>query len=547
MENRRVSFLAFFLLWAKVQGWKVPLLHVRICHWLESCVDPVRVLMVFRGAAKSTIYAVYKAWQLYNDPTWISLIWAADGPLATKLTRDTINVLRRHPLCAGMLPTKPGAQMFWVSGSIDARNASMTAVGVNQNVTSARATDIDYDDVEVPKNIKTSEARENLRMKIQESTFILVPGGRETYIGTPHTHDSIYPELVSSGAALLKIPLFEDSIRYENTAKDTRYKVPFKPGEDGLYLVTGIHRYARMLKEGEDYRVDGDYVVFAKPPGVVLDIYARCAWPERFTREDIIRRRKKTRTLNYWDSQYMLEAKPITETRLDPSKIIPYDVEPSIRHANRTATMYLGKVKIAGMSARWDPSSGKLKSDVSSLALVLQDEQGRRYIHRMLQLIGDVAEFSDDGKRILGGQVWQICDLIEKFNIPRVVIETNGIGGFAPAVLKAAIKQRRLICGVGEEQAIVNKNKRILEAYEGPMSSGMLWAHVEVLEGPFWDQMKDFNPATQNQADDYLDSGAAAISDTPERIKVTVNESDRIPRNENWRPTAAVHEVVFER
>lgn len=547
MAKHRITFLAFFLLWAKVQGWTVPALHVRICHYLENCTDPVRVLMVFRGAAKSTIYAVYKAWQLYCDPTFISLIWAADGPLATKLTRDTINVLRRHPLCGGMLPTKPGAQMFWVSGATDARNASMTAVGVNQNVTSARARDIDYDDVEVPKNIKTSEARENLRNKIQESTFILVPGGRETYIGTPHTHDSLYPDMVEAGAALLKIPLFEASVRYEKTDSALRYKVPFTPGGDGLYVITGIHKFAKLLTEGVDYRVDGGELVFAKPPGAVLDIYAHCAWPERFTREDIIKRRKKTRTLNYWDSQYMLEAKPITETRLDPARIIPYDVEPAVRYANKTASMYLGSVKIVGMAARWDPSSGKIRSDVSALALVLQDEQGRRYLHRTVPLVGEVAEFTEDGKRIVGGQVWQICDLVEQFNIPRVTVETNGIGGFAPAVLKAALKQRKLICGVTEEHSVANKNKRILEAYEGPMSSGMLWGHVSVLDGEFWDQMKDFNPETQNQADDLIDSGAGAITDTPERINVRVIEADRAPQRHEWRANSGVHEVEFER
>lgn len=547
MARAKISFLAFFLIWAKVQGWTVPKLHVRICHWLETCEDPVRVLMVFRGAAKSTIFAVYKAWQLYCDGTWVSLIWAADGKLSTKLTRDTINVLRRHPLCGGMLPTKPGAQMFWVSGATDARNASMTAVGVNQNVTSARARDIDYDDVEVPKNIKTAEARENLRAKIQEATFILVPGGRETYIGTPHTHDSIYPELVQAGATLLKIPLFESSIRYENTGTALRYRIPFTPGDDGLYVIAGIHKFSKMLVEGTDYRIDGSDVVFAKPPGAVLDIYAHCAWPERFTRDDIIKRRRKTRTLNYWDSQYMLEAKPITETRLDPARIIPYDVEPVIRYANRTASMWLGKVKIAGMAARWDPSSGKVRSDVSAFALVLQDEQGRRYLHRVAQLIGEVAEFTDDGKRIVGGQVFQICDLVEKFSIPRIVVETNGIGGFAPAVLKAALKQRRLTCGISDEQAVENKNRRILEAYEDVMSSNMLWGHVDVLEGPFWDQMKDFNPETKNQADDYIDAGAGAITDTPERIKVQVKESDPSKPARDWRPSSGVHEVVFER
>jgi hypothetical protein len=436
--------------------------------------------------------------------------------------------------------------MFWVSGSNDARNASMTAVGVNQNVTSARARDIDYDDVEVPKNIKTSEARENLRMKIQESTFILVPGGRETYIGTPHTHDSIYPELVTAGAAMLKIPLFENAVRYEQTTHELRYRIPFRPGDDGLYVISGIHRYARLLEEGSDYRIDGDHLVFAKPPGVVLDIYANCAWPERFTREDVIKRRRKTRTLNYWDSQYMLEAKPISEIRLDPAKIIPYEVEPVIRFANKIPSMWLGKVKIAGMAARWDPSGAKINSDVSALALVLQDEHGRRYWHRAIELTGEIAEFSEDGKTIKGGQVFQICDLVKRYSVPRVVIETNGIGGFAPAVLKAALKQRGLTCGVGEEQAIANKNKRILESFEPVISAGMLWAHTSVLDGPAWDQMKDFNPGTQNQEDDYIDAGAAAISDTPQRIKVKEPDSG-VVRLSDWRPTSGVHEVAFER
>ncbi len=547
MAKADVGFVAFFLMWAKLMGWKVPLLHIRICHWLETCADPIRVLMVFRGASKSTTYAVYKAWKLYRNRNNRSLIWAADGDLAKKLTRDTLNVLRRHPLCAGMLPPKPGAQTFWVNGASDARNASMNAVGVNQNATGSRADDIDYDDIEVPKNIKTGEARANLRMKIEESTFIAVPGAQETYIGTPHTHDSIYPELVQAGAALLKIPLFENAVRYEDTDKRTRYRFDFTPGEDGLYVITGIHKFAKLLEEGKDYRVEGQEIVFERPPMVVLDIYAHCAWPERFTRDDIIKRRRKTRTLNYWDSQYMLEAKPITETRLDPARIIPYAVEPVIRYANRTASMWLGNVKIAGMAARWDPSSGKIRSDVSAVALVLQDEQGRRYLHRVAQLVGEVAEFSEDGKRITGGQVMQLCDLVENFHIPRIVVETNGIGGFAPAVLKAALKQRRLTCGVAEEMAVENKNKRILEAYEDVMSSGMLWAHVEVLDGPFWDQMKDFNPETKNQADDYIDAGAGAITDTPERIKVSVRESDPVPRSENWRANAGVHEVAFER
>lgn len=547
MASRDVSFLTFFLMWARVQGWTVPLLHVRICTWLETCTDPERVLMVFRGAAKSTIYAVFKAWTLYRNRAHRSLVWSADNDTAGMLTADTINVLRNHPLCIGMLPRKPGAKRFSVLGSRDARNASMRAVGVTSNATGARADAVDFDDIEVPGNIETPEARLKLRQRISESTHIAVPGAQKTFIGTPHTHDSIYPERIAAGASTLIIPLFAHATRYKQTDSKTRYPIKFTPADDGLYVVIGIHKHARVLVEGTDYRVDRGEVVFAKPPGAVLDIYSGCAWPERFDRNEIELRRKETRTLNAWDSQYMLEAKPIEEIRLDPERITPYAVEAVIRKANGTAAMFLGGVQIAMASVRWDPASGKLNSDVSAVAVVLQDLIGRRYLHRMEQLTGEVAEFDDTGKVITGGQVWQLCDLIESLNLPRVVVETNGIGAFAPAVLKAALKQRRLRCGVAVEQAVANKSRRILEAWEPLLESGgQLWAHVSVLRGPLWDQMKEWIPTAPNQKDDYLDAGAGALTDTPERVGQIVGNPN-ITARDDWRHSAGEHEVVFER
>lgn len=546
MAKRDVSFLTFFLIWAKLQRWRVPLLHVRICQWLDTCKDRIRVLMVFRGAAKSTIFAVWKAYKLYKNRENRSLIYSADDKLAGKLTRDTLSVLRRHPLCAGMLPPNPGALSFWVIGASDARNPSMEAVGINSNATGSRADDADFDDIEVPKNIKKAESRLNLRQKIEESTHILTVNWQKTFIGTPHTHDSIYSEQIEGGAALLKIPLFEHVVRYEATDSATRYRFSRPVGDDGLYVMAGIGKFARMMVENINYRRDGDDIVFHSPPKVIIDICSMCAWPERFNREEIELKRKETRTLNAWDSQYQLEAKPISETRLEPARIIPYAVEPVIRHANRVASMWLGSARIVSMAMRWDPSSAKLNSDVSALALLLQDDYGRRYLHRCVALTGEIAETDKDG-RINGGQVWQICDVIEQYHVPRIVIENNGAGTFAPAMLKAALKQRKLVCGVGDLPSMANKNKRILEAFEPVMSANMLWAHTEVLEGPFWDQMKDFHPETQNQADDYIDAAAAAITDTPERIKVNVREVDATPARDDWRPDNSVYEVEFQR
>src|SRR3546814_19559645 len=132
------------------------------------------------------IYAVYKAWRLYRDRAHRSLVWSADNDTAGMLTADTINVLRNHPLTGGILPNKPGAKRFWVVGARDARNASMRANGVTSNATGARADAVDFDYIEVPANIETTEASPNLPPRISQSRHISVPGPHQKSTGNPH-------------------------------------------------------------------------------------------------------------------------------------------------------------------------------------------------------------------------------------------------------------------------------------------------------------------------------------------------------------------------
>ena len=68
-KRRYVSFKAFFLIWAKRKGWDVPDFHLAMCDWLEFR-GRAGVMKVFRGAAKSTILALYQAWKLRDDPRW---------------------------------------------------------------------------------------------------------------------------------------------------------------------------------------------------------------------------------------------------------------------------------------------------------------------------------------------------------------------------------------------------------------------------------------------------------------------------------------------
>ncbi|EPK0247833.1 phage terminase large subunit [Serratia marcescens] len=534
-----ISFVAFFIMWAERMGWDVPDCHYRACHWLEHRGD-LAVLRCFRGFGKSTILAVYNAWRYYQNRQYRILHQSEADGTAYKTSRDTQNVLRNHPLTRGMLPDGQGTvEQWWVNGSLDMRNGSMYAKGILSNVTSARADECQNDDVEVPRNIQTPEAREKLRYRLGEQTHILVPGGRKLFIGTPHTHDSLYDEVEAMGADCLTIKLFEKEHRIDEKQATARsYALPFRPE----YVFIGIHIGARLLAEGVDYQLTATGITFAEPPGMTVDCYAECAWPERFTPAEMEKRRQETRTVNEWDSQYQLHSKPIGESRLDPERIREYNVQPEIRYANRTASMWLGSQQIVGAVAWWDVATGKAKADASAFSLVLTDSRGHLYWHVCQELIGDLAEF-DERDKITGGQVVQIRELVIRYQIPQVVVEVNGPGSFAGKLLRQALKGTG--CGVREEFTIANKQKRILDAFEAPLSSRFLWAHSDVLDGPAYDQMRDFNPALTNQPDDYIDSGAGAISETPVRIGKLVGKPTAQGR-EDWQPTDGDHEVAVD-
>jgi len=495
--------------------------------------------MAFRGFSKSTILACYNAWRYWHDPTYRILHQGDQDGTAYKTSRDTKSVLMRHPYTRDW--ASPGQirgelSFWWVPGSDDERNPSMQAAGILSNITSSRADEVQNDDVEVPKNIQTPEAREKLRYRLGEQVHILVPGGKTLYVGTPHTHDSLYEEMISMGAEVLKIPLFDTEHRIDDPVSGIAYPIGFKPES----VFSGIGKNAKSLRSGKDYTIKSGSITFAHDHAGNVDMYAGNQWPERFTRNEMLARRKRCRTINEWDSQYQLHAKPIGEVRLDPERLVPYDVEPTFITANRQRVMMLGNTQIVSATMRWDPSSGKVNSDVSSLSLIFQDAAGRLYWHKAAALVGDVAVF-DGGGRVVGGQAWAICDIVERYQIGRVVVETNGIGGHTPSILRGALKARKLHCSVSEVHTTGNKNRRILAAFEPPLSGQYLWAHVDVID-TVWDQMKDWNPTITDQPDDHLDSASGAMDDEPVRVGRGSAGTDG-KRMDDWRPSGGVHDV----
>lgn len=550
MLDEKASFAEFYVLWDQHLKHETPLFHIEVCEWMQNLSEDVdNLLMLPRGHNKSGIVTVYNAWRFYCDIDDLVLHQGANNIDSLKCSRAVIRILSNHPLCilSDVKKDRGGVIKWWVKGSQDEQYGSIYARGILSSVTGQRAKHIQNDDVEVQKNVATEENREKLKHSLTEQTHILIPGGSTLFIGTPHSHDSIYKEMIEGGARSFIRRMFAHEHRLESRSDAL---IDFYPE----YVFSGIHKGAKLLKEGIDYTVKkkgNTYKVDIVEAHHLIDIYANALWPERFTRTEMEKRRRKCRTLNEWDSQYQLHAKPVGDIRLDPDKLIPYSVEPVLKRANGQYYMMLGERRIVGMTCRWDPASGKLKSDVSAVALVLHDDLGNKYWHRSIELTGEVVKTDEQGN-ITGGQVWQLCDLIEEFHIPKVTIETNGIGNFSPATLKAALKKRQIRCGVSEEHSSTAKNKRILDALEGPLISGLMWCHVSILDtiegentSKQYKQMQQFNPAIKEQEDDHLDSLAAAVTDSPERLG-KLHRQSQPHESPNWRTNGGVIEATLD-
>jgi hypothetical protein len=463
------TFQEFFVVWAQMQVpvWHVPAIHFTILDFLANhgkWEDKRGVLQVFRGAAKSTIVGLFIVWMLTQDPTLRFLVLSADKKTAGKITMDVMNIIQRHPLAKHLHGEENvwRADALFVKGFTDARTPSVTSWGVKSNITGARADWIIYDDTEVPKNSGTETEREGLRTKLVEPTHILVPGGFELFVGTPHAYDSIYPEIlgevekderIRDGASALKIPVLEN--------------------------------------------LTGEFPEFKGKP----------VWPERFGMAEVLKRARSSKTKGHFLSQYLLLPYNPDDTVLDPTLIATYTAEVSITEGNGATLAKIGDHRVMSVSAFWDPSLAKLSTDDSVLSIVYTTDDGHYFIHRTVKLEGDA---EDQCSRVIAS--------MKECEVPHVVIETNGVGAFLPAILRKAMAGTGLTCeGKATSQ---NKLQKIMQAYEVRLAGGYIHAHKSVMNSPFRSQLRDFSARSMGRTkDDFIDSVAMAILAQPIRIK----------------------------
>lgn len=165
------------------------------------------ILEGFRGIGKSYISAAYVTWLFLRDPVDTKvLVVSASGGKAKEFVAQAKSIIMTMEMLAHLRPGAPGwtatsrdqIDRFDVAGHSISQSPSLKAAGITGQVTGSRATHIIPDDIEIPDNSRTEEARETLLRLVNEFDAIILPGSSRqiTFLGTPQTEESIYNRLI---------------------------------------------------------------------------------------------------------------------------------------------------------------------------------------------------------------------------------------------------------------------------------------------------------------------------------------------------------------
>jgi len=471
------TFPVFVAAWNDVQGLGTPKLHFDIASWLAGQWDAGErelLLMAFRNSGKSTLVGLFAAWLLACDPELRIMVLAADHQLAQKMVRNVRRILERHPLARGLRPRVSeewASDRFTVNRRREHRDPSMLAKGIGANITGSRADIVICDDVEVPNTCDTPIKRNDLRDRLDEIDFILVPGGLRLFVGTPHTFYSIYA----------------DTVRWD---------------------------------------ADGDRPYLAGFARLTLPVYdgdGASRWPQRFPVERIEAIRTRAGPAKF-QSQMMLEPTNVLDSRLDPDRLRTYTDELEYREGNGEPLLNLGDRRLVSASCFWDPSFGRPgRGDASVIAAVFTDQDGGYWLHGIEYLthVPALTERIDEATQLCR----QAVSFARRHYVPAVTIETNGIGKFLPGLFRRELNRAGLAAAVIEHTSSRAKTDRILEAFDAVLAAGRLNVHRRVWDSPFIGEMREWQPGGKGP-DDGLDAVAGCLLAEPVRLADTARTRD---------------------
>lgn len=210
-KHLRSSFLVFSrALWKRMGYDQVAPIgqpEAQMMKYLE--IGPRRRgILSYRGVGKTHIAVGYIAWRLRRDPNLKIILVSKTQQHAVASVQMLLGWFNNIPWLQDMAPNrKAGHRMSLRMGEVDigtcqphARTATLTALGMEQQLEGKRAHLLVADDVETDENTYSLETRHKLDQRVREFPRVCSYGGREiVYLGTYHHEDSVYLKLHERG------------------------------------------------------------------------------------------------------------------------------------------------------------------------------------------------------------------------------------------------------------------------------------------------------------------------------------------------------------
>ncbi len=432
-------------------------------------------IQAFRGIGKSWITGAFVLWTLFKDPEKKIMIISASKERADNMSIFLQKLIIETPWLVHLRPKSDDSRWSRISFDVNCsphQAPSVKSVGITGQLTGSRADLMILDDIEVPGNSMTEMMREKLLQLCTEAESILTPkdDSRIMYLGTPQTVFTVYRKLAERNYRPFIWPA-----RFPRSLANYEGLIAPQLQED---IDTGSEKWA------------------------VTD-------PDRFNDEDLIEREAAMGRSNFM-LQFMLDTSlsdaekfPLKMADLIVTSVNPSTAPDSIVWCSdpRNIIRDAPTVGLPGdyfyspmqLQGDWDSyqeticsvdPSGR-GSDETAAAYISQ-RNGFLYLHEMRAYRDG---YSDN-------TLLDILKGCRKFNVTKLVIETNFGDGIVAELFKKHLVQTKQGIDVEEVRATVRKEQRIIDTLEPVLNQHRLVVDRSVID---WDYNSNKDAAPESR------------------------------------------------
>ena len=507
-------------------------------------------IQAFRGVGKSWITGAFVLWSLFNDPEKKIMIISASKERADNMSIFLQKLIIETPWLKHLQPK--GDDSRWSRISFDVACAphqapSVKSVGITGQLTGSRADLMILDDIEVPGNSLSEMMREKLLQLCTEAESILTPkdDSRIMYLGTPQTTFTVYRKLAERNYRPFVWPA----------------RIPRKTSN-----------YEGLMAPQLQADIDNGAEAWS-----VTD-------PDRFDSDDLLEREAAMGRSNFM-LQFMLDTS-LSDAEKFPLKmagLVVTSVNPASAPDNvvwcsdpKNLIKDLPTVGLPGdyfyspmqLTGEWTNYTERICSvdpsgrgtDETSAAYISQ-KNGFLYLHEMRAYRDG---YSDN-------TLLDILKGCKKYNVTKLVIETNFGDGIVAELFKKHLIQRQQLVDIEEVRANVRKEDRIIDSLEPILNQHRLIVDRSVID---WDFKSNPDEAPEKRLmymlfyqmsrmckekgavkhDDRIDCLAQGVKYFTDALAISAHESVKSRKMEEWNdmlsqwhddPQAAANHMVL--